>query len=637
MGLTSNGFVQFSGSSDLTPEGACHLGINLVAGVVFAVCSADGEVAGGHEGIYKYDTRCCSQFRLRINGQRLPNVAVESPTADRALFRLQDTTLGILVEREFSLHHNGASHRLVVRNGTARRASLAIEVCLDADLADIFEVRGMPASEALVVTGELSETSAVWTGTASGAYEVAARCTWRSTWSAARDVKGNSIILSASVAMEPYSTWVGAEIHVGLMDGLDHSLDRQRHTRVTEVPSAAPATTPTIVQRSLQDLAALRIEDDEFGPGGAILGAGVPWFMTLFGRDSVLAAWMAMLSMPDVAYGTARSLARFQGRQKDLRSEEEPGKIPHEIRLGRPDKRWLARPAYYGSIDSTPLFVWLVGELDDSATDRTVVDDLLPAVDMAIDWIRNELAYDGYLAYQSTVTQGHLRNQGWKDSEDGVCFADGRLPLGRIALSEVQGYVYGALCARSRMATRRSDRKLAMELSSQAKALKVRFNHDFWLPDVGWYALALTDEDPVDALASNVGHCLWMGIVDEDRARHVAAQMVSSEMFNGWGIRTLATSMARYDPMGYHCGAVWPHDTALCTAGLVRYGYTGEAEHIGIALLDAAEHFDGRLPELFSGAPRRRTPKSIPQACRPQAWAAATPLLIGRLLGRYSA
>ncbi|HEX2065142.1 MAG TPA: trehalase family glycosidase, partial [Acidimicrobiales bacterium] len=293
---------------------------------------------------------------------------------------------------------------------------------------------------------------------------------------------------------------------------------------------------------------------------------------------------------------------------------------------------------YYGTADATPLFVMLLGELRRWGLASEVVDQLLPHADRALEWIERfgDADGDGYVEYQRETDRG-LYHQGWKDSWDGIRFADGEVAKPPIALCEVQGYVYGAYLARAYFATEVEDRATADRYRAKAAALKEAFNRDFWLEDKGWYAMGLDHEKrPIDALASNMGHCLWTGIVDTDKAPRVAAHLLSPAMFSGWGIRTLGTTMAGYNPISYHCGSVWPHDNAIIAAGLMRYGFVEEAQQVVMAMLDAGVSQECRLPELFSGLDRDEFPAvvSYPTSCSPQAWAAASPLMFLRVLLR---
>jgi glycogen debranching enzyme len=364
--------------------------------------------------------------------------------------------------------------------------------------------------------------------------------------------------------------------------------------------------------------------------------------MTLFGRDSLITSWMTMLVEPDLALGTLQTLARFQGTDVDPRTEEEPGRILHEMRFGETASLALGGGRiYYGTADATPLFVMLLGELSRWGNERAEVDALLPAADRALEWITDfgDRDGDGYVEYQRASDRG-LQNQGWKDSFDSMRFADGRLAQPPIALSEVQGYVYAALVARSHCATEAGDHDLAAKLHARAHDLKVAFNRDFWVDDDdgGHLAIGLDrDKRPIDAVASNMGHCLWTGILDEEKAAAVARHLLSDAMFSGWGIRTLSAGAQGYNPISYHCGSVWPHDNALCAAGLMRYGFVEEAHRVMQGLVEASAWFGDLLPELFAGLGRARFgfPVSYPTSCSPQAWAAASPLLFLRTMLRF--
>jgi hypothetical protein len=295
-----------------------------------------------------------------------------------------------------------------------------------------------------------------------------------------------------------------------------------------------------LIERTEEDLGALRIFDPEH-PDRVAVAAGAPWFMTVFGRDSLLTAWMALLVDPGLAMGTLRTLARFQGTQVEPRSDQEPGKILHEMRFGSDSAHSLAGgTVYYGSIDASPLFVMLLGEAALWGADRDAVAELLPAADRALAWIETygDRDGDGYVEYER-ATDRELRNQGWKDSFDGVTFADGRIADTPIALAEVQGYTYAAYIARAHVARQAGDDATAERWAERADALRTAFNRDFWLPDQGWFALGLDrDQQAIDSLASDMGHCLWTGIIDEAKAAVVAEHLLSPEMFTGWGVRT---------------------------------------------------------------------------------------------------
>ena len=393
-----------------------------------------------------------------------------------------------------------------------------------------------------------------------------------------------------------------------------------------------------VVARSAEDLGALRIFDPDY-PERTVVAAGAPWFMTLFGRDSLLTSWMALIVDPDLALGVLQTLARFQGEDVDPRNEEEPGRILHEMRFGEaPSLSLGGGRVYYGTADATPLFVMLLGELRRWGLAAEVVEQLRPHADRAMEWIERfgDRDGDGYVEYQRATDRG-LVNQGWKDSWDGVRFANGDVAEAPIALCEVQAYVYGAYLAQAHFAQEVGDLGTAEQFRTKASDLKQAFNRHFWLEDRGWFGLGLDhDKRPLDALTSNIGHCLWTGIVDQEKADRVAQHLLSPEMFSGWGIRTLATSMVGYNPISYHCGSVWPHDNAIIAAGLMRYGFVEEAQRVVLSMLDAAESQGARLPELFSGIDRSEFAGvvSYPTSCSPQAWAAASPLLFLRTLLR---
>lgn len=393
------------------------------------------------------------------------------------------------------------------------------------------------------------------------------------------------------------------------------------------------------LRRSYDDLGALRIEDPNH-PNRVVVAAGAPWFMTLFGRDSLWASNMALPVDPSLALGTLQTLADRQGTVVDPITEEEPGKILHEVRLDVSSNLSLGgQSAYYGSVDATPLFVEVLGSVSRWGFAKESIAALLPHADRAIDWIRNygDKDGDGFVEYERLNPQG-LINQGWKDSWDGINFADGRLAEPPIALCEVQAYVYTAYLSRAWMAYDAGDVQLAKDLVDRAARLKKQFNEQFWIPERGYYAVALDGKKrQVDACASNMGQCLWHGIVDEDKVPLVVQKLMSPEMFSGWGVRTLASDMGAYNPASYHNGSIWPHDNALIASGLLRYGFVAEAQRIASALLEAAEHSDGRLPELFCGFPRDQftQPVPYPTACSPQAWAATTPILLITSLMQY--
>jgi glycogen debranching enzyme len=435
--------------------------------------------------------------------------------------------------------------------------------------------------------------------------------------------------LDGTPLVSPYPK---GEPHLDSVPAVQHAHWRARSPRLR---SADPRF-DQLLRTCTDELAGLRITDPAH-PDRVILAAGAPWFMTVFGRDSLLTSWMLLPLDARIALGTLQVLADRQGTTREPSTEEEPGRILHEIRSGLSVSGTPGIDSvYYGTADATPLFVMLVGELRRWGTPLADLEPLLPHVDRALDWLRTDgdRDGDGFVEYERATPRG-LVNQGWKDSFDGVTLPSGAIPHTPIALAEVQGYVYAALRARAGLAAAFDDGDLAGELLDRAAALKRAFNDRFWLPHRGYFALALDGEKrPVESLASNMGHCLWTGIVDDEHAPEVAAALMGPEMFSGFGVRTLASSMGAYNPMSYHNGSIWPHDNALVAAGLRRYGFVAEAQQVVRGILDAAEALGGRLPELFCGFDRDRFPVPVPYptACAPQAWAAATPLFLLQVL-----
>jgi glycogen debranching enzyme len=629
--------------------------VTLVEGSAFAISSASGDISpGAAEGLYFRDTRFLSRLQLKINGQSPEALAssLTEPFSARFISRTRprpgraDSTLLIVRSRYIG---RGMREDLVIRNFGDEAAYCAIELAYGADFADLFAVK---EGRAIAMANDSEYAWEHHEGTLVFRYRHGSHGRGAHiSFSAEATLDAN--LATFEVIIPPRGDWSLCQQVTCSIEG---ALIEPRWVCGQPIEFAKPAQRMAqwrrnvpmldtdheglrmVVARSAEDLGALRIFDPDF-PERAVVAAGAPWFMTLFGRDSLITAWMALLVDPELALGVLQTLARFQGREVNPRTEEEPGRILHEMRFGdAPSLSLGGGKVYYGTADATPLFVMLLGELRRWGLAAEAVDHLLPHADRALDWIENygDRDGDGYVEYQRTTDRG-LVNQGWKDSHDGVRFADGTIAQAPIALCEVQGYVYGAYLARAYFAGEQGDTKLQAELRHKAAALKANFNRDFWLADKGWLAMGLDkDKRPIDALSSNMGHCLWTGILDADKATVVAKRLLSHDMFTGWGIRTLAASMHGYNPISYHCGSVWPHDNAIAAAGLMRYGFVREAQRVIMGMLDAAVHQGGRLPELFSGLDRLEMPTVVayPTSCSPQAWAAASPLLMLRTMLR---
>ena len=615
--------------------------VTLVEGSAFCISDAAGNIEpGSAHGLFFRDVRIVSSLELRVNGRRPEPLAGRSTDPFAAVF--VGRSGGLLVVRRRYIGR-GMREDVTVRNFGAEGAFAAIELRVDADFADLFEVKEgrVEPDDARDRTTEQRPDGDVVHQIKRGPVRRGVRFSGPS-------------MTRLEVIVPPRGEWTTCLQVTPLID--DDEI-QPRYLCGQPVERATPAerlqkwrrevpvvTTDHIglagaVGRSVDDLGALRLFDPDH-PERTVVAAGAPWFMTLFGRDSLITSWMALIVDPDLALGVLQTLARFQGREVDPRNDEEPGRILHEMRFGDAASLSLGGGSvYYGTADATPLFVMLLAELRRWGLAPEVVDQLLPHADRALEWIDQfgDKDGDGYVEYRRLSDRG-LLHQGWKDSHDAVRFADGEVARPPVALCEVQAYVYGAFLARAHFADEDGDAECADRYRSKASALKEAFNRDFWLPDRGWFAMALDDRKrPVDALASNMGHCLWTGIVDEDKAAIVASQLVGHDLFSGWGVRTLASTMVGYNPISYHCGSVWPHDNAIVAAGLMRYGFVDEAQLVVSSMIDAAASLDGRLPELFTGLGREEYPAIVgyPTSCSPQAWAAASPLLFLRTLLRF--
>jgi len=391
-------------------------------------------------------------------------------------------------------------------------------------------------------------------------------------------------------------------------------------------------------RRSLVDLAALRFSPPILGQR-SLPAAGLPWFMTLFGRDSIFTSLQALPFTSELAATTLLALGDWQGSRLDDFRDEDPGRILHEMRYGEMTA-FEERPhsPYYGAADATMLYVVLLDEYERWTGDRKLVRDLEQQARAALAWIDDyaDLMDNGYVSYQRRNEDTGLENQCWKDSWDSISYRNGEIPGFPRATCELQGYAYDAKVRGARLARLVwKDQAYADKLEHEAADLKRRFNRDFWVEDGEYFALALDSEGKqVDALSSNNGHLLWSGIVDKTKAKAVAQNLMGPRLFSGWGIRTLAEGEGRYNPIGYHVGTVWPFDSSFVAWGLQRYGFKNEAAQIAAGILDAAECFQGRLPEAFGGYPRSLTkyPVQYPTACSPQAWSTGAPLLLIRTM-----
>jgi len=550
-----------------------------------------------------------------------------------------DAKLSVIRQRAVG---DGFHEELTILNHAAEPIELTVRVDADSDFADLFEVKD--ALHKRGTTYWRIESEHLVLGYRREEYV-------RETWIVAPDARIDEGGVTYQVRLEPHGEWsTRLEVRVvssseavrrGATDRLATREERQK--RVAHALAEAPQLLtdwPDLLQtyqRSIVDLAALRYFP-LLAPG-SLPAAGLPWFMAVFGRDSLITSLQALPFAPSLAETTLRVLAARQGTRVDPFRDEEPGKILHESRIGEMTA-FAERPhsPYFGSADATPLFLVLLDEYELWTGNVDLIRQLERPARAALEWLDEygDRMRNGYISYQRRNEETGLENQCWKDSWNSIVFRDGSLAGLPRACCEIQGYAYDARMRCARLARRFwNDAALAARLEERAGDLKERFNRDFWMPDRECFALAIDgDRRQVDSITSNIGHLLWSGIVDSDKAPHVVQHLMSRSLFSGWGVRTMAEGEGGYNPIGYHVGTVWPHDNSIIALGLTRYGYRDEAARIASGILQAARYFKHRLPEVFAGYPRERTqfPVEYPTACSPQAWASGAPLLFIRTL-----
>ena len=622
-------------------------GIFTIAGSAFCVSGRSGNIAEpGPQGFFSNDTRFLSGFRLVVNGVDPEVVDAASVATDEAVFFLRSRAIeqdqraepGLVVRRHRyqgpTLHED-----IIVENRTGLAAEVIVELVVSVDFADLFDVRRAGPVPERTVRAERTNGELVFSYYSNG-FERATEI----TTSENATTENDRLILSRRI--DPHQRWKTCVDIVPVVDGVPMAIDRSCSTvqhphEITVAPgkiihpprlrSSADAL-EHLWAHSLSDLAALEIRMD----GQRAYAAGIPWFVALFGRDSIITSIEAMLLDPDAAFGTAQLLANLQGTETDPSVSEEPGKILHEMRFGEHSLPHERMSRYYGAVDTTPLWCMLLHKLHRWGADPSRLRALLPNLRAAVDWIRHGLQTgDGFLTYTGDATR--LFNQGWKDSGDSMVDGDGRPLEPPIAVVEAQGYAVEALRSAARLENELGDPERASPLHVEADDLQQRIEDRFWRHELGTFAMAIDKEGrAAKTVSSNPAHLLWAEAVRPERAQAVAASLVSDEMWSGWGIRTLARDHPAYHPVSYHRGSVWPHDTMLAIAGLLAYGHVDEALTLAGGLLAAAAHFSYELPELFSGISRDEVPHPIgyPTSSSPQAWAAAVPIyLTEQLLG----
>jgi glycogen debranching enzyme len=625
--------------------------LSILDGSTFVVGDRRGDIradAGREHGFFCEDTRFLSRWVLRVGETPLELLGLDQSAHFAAQFFLTprvgpDEEAPCSIMRRRLIDHVWVEE-ITVTNHRHEHSEVRLALEVNADFADLFEVKDGVVQEREVSCRHDDRVLTL-------AYErmgFRRSLTIAASRTAAVTPKGFAYSLrltpgeqwSTTFTITPHAAQPGAVFAQRQQRGSLAQLSASKSAELEQWLARVPVlqTQDTGLARtyraSLSDLGALRMHPDLLH-GATLPAAGLPWFMALFGRDSLITSFQALPYLPGLAATTLRVLAARQAHGRDDFHEQEPGKILHELLCGERTARG-ARPhsPYYGTADATPLFLVLLDEYHRWSGDAELVRVLEPAAREALAWIENsgDADGDGYVEYACRNRVTGLVNQCWKDSWDAIQHADGTLARGPIATCEIQGYVYDARRRCARLAREVwGDPALAERLEHQAATLRERFRRDFWMPERGCHALALDGEKRhVDSLTSNIGHLLWSGLLDEGEAAATAERLLDEQLYSGWGVRTLGTHEAGYNPLGYHTGTVWPHENSLIAAGLARYGHREAASTIASTILRAAPYFEHRLPEVFAGYPASVTsvPVAFPTASRPQAWAAGTPLLL---------
>ena len=633
------------------------MALTILEGSTFCISDDRGDIVDPVMGLFASDTRFLSRWVLTINGARPLPLSSDRVEYFSAAFYLRNPIVAGLAPDEISIGRDrfvgdGMQESIVVHNHAPRRVEFDLALEVGSDFADIFAVKAhdfalgdpehapelpelvMPAFEADTNQFILADDSI---------------CLTQVLLSQPGEVEGGTV--RYRIALEPREEWRLRIDVVVAADGQATTPSRAERsfgdelTRVRESLSAWHLRVPQLraswdqlsdsFNQSVSDLASLRMDEDPRLPG-QLPAAGMPWFMTVFGRDTLITCLQTLLFGPELAHNALRVLAELQAQEDDPEIDAEPGKIVHEVRHGKGAQAWF--PRYYGTVDATPLYLVLLSEVWRWTDDAALVRELKEPALRALNWIDEygDLDGDGFVEYRRRSERG-LVNQSWKDSGNSQLFHDGRMAVPPIAPCEVQGYVYDAKRRAAELAREVwRERELAERLDNDAAELRARFDEAFWCEERGgFYALALdADKNRVDSLTSNIGHLLWSGIVPPERVDAIVDQLMGEDLWSGWGVRTMSAADAGFNPLSYHNGTVWPHDNSLIAWALAKSARWPEAHRIVRRTLNAAGHFRSQLPEVFAGFSRTATPFPIayPTAARPQAWAAGTPVLLLQLL-----
>ena len=636
------------------------MAITILEGSTFCICDDVGDVGGwATSGLFAEDTRFLSILKLTINGKRPLLLTSDKVDYFSAAFYLRNPASDELPSDQLSIIRErfigeAMQDRILVQNHGGERLSFELAIEVGCDFADIFAVKDYdfalgdprhadplpPLVEPHYDTENNQFVLADETGVPAQTQVIMSR---------EGEADGPRVVYR--IDLEPRDRWDLRVDIVPLPDGnqvVPRLAERRFGDELVRVRESLAAWQLRVPQlratwddlahafgRSVSDLASLRMHGRENGIG-KLPAAGMPWFMTVFGRDTLITCLQTLLFGPELAVTALEVLGDLQSTVDDPGRDAEPGKIVHELRRGKAARNWHG--TYYGTIDATPLYLVLLSEVWRWTDDSALVENLKAPALNALEWIdkRGDLDGDGFVEYLKRSRRG-LDNQSWKDSHDSQRFSDGTIAEPPIAPCEAQAYVYDAKRRTAEIAREVwRDRELGDRLDREADELRDRFNEAFWTDARGgYYVLALDREKrQVDSLCSNIGHLLWSGIVPEERVDPLVDALMGDALWSGWGIRTMSTLDKGYNPLAYHNGTVWPHDNSLCAWGLARYGRWPEAHRIIRQMMTASRHFDYQLPEVFAGLPRTETrfPIAYPTAARPQAWAAGTPVLLLQLL-----
>ncbi len=593
----------------------------------FLVADEGAQVQGGEHGLYNRDTRFLSHYAWNL-GAGTQALVIHTPRPDRLeahYAQIEGPSQVLGIRRTLSVTSSGFADTLILENTSLEPRAVTLSLHVGSDFADMFEARGWQKVERTPPTLHAEGEGYTLRYRAQDGLEMAVRL--EASLDAAQD--GDTLTFTRTLEPgEAHTLSVSVTLETPYQDegGVDYDAWLAGFTLPQVNLSDAHAA---VLAQAKLDLRALLL----FTEHGPYIAAGIPWYVAAFGRDALLSAAMLLPHHPEVTEGVLRFLAAYQGKEHNTFRAEAPGKIMHELRFGELTRSGkVPFGPYYGTVDATALFIMVLHAHFQATGDSTLVRELKPNWEAALRWMTEDADADGdgFLEFTGVSQSEGLTVQSWKDSFDSMSHHDGHLATGAVAGSEVQGYAYAAYLAAAEFydVLGEGDADLWRE---SAAALKAAFHEAFWLPDLKTYAMALDgDKTPLAVQNSNAGQLLWTGIVLDDAAPALVETLFSEANWSGWGIRTLGTGEVRYNPVSYHNGSVWPHDTALVAGGLARYGFREEAARIREALYDlAASQGDGRLPELIAGYPRGDAPPvPYPVACRPQAWDAAALLYL---------